>query len=115
MRTRASVTRWTTARTLLLPDLDEGWSAFVLEPERDAVAQLAARIQARVEEVPRHDVAERLQHRLLDARVFLLEIEDQPLDALPLQAEVAARRAAAADDRQLALLRVYSRASASST
>jgi hypothetical protein len=38
--------------------------------------------------------------------MLLLEIEDQPLDALALQAEVAARRTAAADDGQLALLRI---------
>ena len=38
--------------------------------------------------------------------MLALEIHQQPLDALPLQAEVAARRTAAADDRQLGFLRV---------
>src|SRR5687767_11496118 len=66
-RTRASVTRWTTARTSVL-DLNEiRLQALVLEAKRHAVAQLAARIEARVEQMARHDVAERLQHRLLDA------------------------------------------------
>src|SRR5689334_3500352 len=82
-RTRAPVTRWTTARTSVL-DLNQR-RAFVFEPQRDAVAQLAARVQARVEEVARHDVAERLEHRLLDAGMLALEVEDQALDALPLQ------------------------------
>src|SRR5258705_13619392 len=108
MRTRAWVTRWTPARTLL-PDLQEFGCGFVREPQCRAVAQLAARIEPHIEEVPRHDVAERLQHRLLDARMFLLEVENQPLDALPLEAEIAAGGTAAADDRQFALLRVHAR------
>ena len=65
-----------------------------------------AGIQAAVEQMARHDVAERFQHRLLDAGMLALEIHDQPLDALALQAEIAAGRTAAADDRQLAFLRV---------
>src|SRR5262245_59008373 len=83
-RTRASVTRWTTARTLL-PDLDERRGALVLAAQRDAVAKLTARIEACVQEVPRHDVAEGLQHRLLHARMFLFEVEDQALDPLTLK------------------------------
>src|SRR5688500_12242329 len=63
-RTRASVTRWTTARTSVA-DLNQGGRAFIFELQRDAVAKLAARIEAEIEEVPRHHVAERLQHRLL--------------------------------------------------
>jgi hypothetical protein len=53
-----------------------------------------------------HDVAERLEHRLLHAGMLLLQVENQALHALSLQAEVAARRTAAADNGQLALLRV---------
>src|ERR1043165_4363977 len=108
LRTRASVTRCTTARTLL-PDLQEGRRRFVRHAQRGAVAQLAAWIETRIEEMPRHDVAERLEHRLLDAGVLLLDIEDQALDALALQAEVTAGRAATADDRQLTLFRVEPR------
>src|SRR2546423_14658896 len=104
-RTRASVTRCTTARTLL-PDLKEVGCGFVRQPQRGAVAQLAARIEPRVEEEPGHHVAELLEHRLLDAGVFLLEIEDPPLHTLALKAQVTARGAAAADDWQLPLLRI---------
>ena len=38
--------------------------------------------------------------------MLALELHDQPLDALALQAEIAARRATAADNRQLVLARV---------
>ena len=44
-----------------------------------------------------------------------LELHDQPLDALALQAQVAAGRTAAADDRQLAFLGSTARASSSAT
>src|SRR5688572_27161522 len=105
-RTRAEVTRWTTARTSVA-DLNEvGCRAFVFELQRDGVAQLAARIQAGVEKMAGHDVAEGLQHRLLHAGMLALEVENQPLHALALQAEIAAGGATAADDGQLALLRV---------
>src|SRR4051794_21864238 len=108
--TRARVTRCTTARTSVL-DLDQGLrrAALFFEAQRDAVAQLAARVQPRVEQVPFLDVTERLEHRLLDAGVLALEVEDQALDALPLQAQIAARRTAAADDRQGAFLGVEPR------
>src|SRR5688572_3563815 len=79
------------------------------EAECRAVAEFATRIEARVEQMPRHHVAERLEHRLLDARVLDLEIHDQSLDALALQAEIAACRTAAADDRQLDFLAVQPR------
>ena len=65
--------------------------------------------------MPRHDVAERLQHRLLDAGMLALQVEDQPLDPLPLKAEIAAGRAAAADDRQARTASCTARASSSST
>src|SRR4029453_10440290 len=81
----------------------------VREPQRRTVAQLAARIETRVEQMARHEVAERLEHRLLHAGMLLFQIENQALHALALQAEVAARRTAAADDRQLALLSVEAR------
>src|SRR5687768_541663 len=72
-RTRAPVTRWTTARTLML-NLDQtADAAFVLETKGDGVAQFAARIQAQIEQVARHHVAERLEHRLLGARVLAFE------------------------------------------
>src|SRR5258705_6829777 len=103
MRRRAWVTRWTPARPLL-PDLQEVGCGFVGEPQCRAVAQLAARIEPHIEEVPRHDVAGGLQHRLLATGMFLLEVEDQPLDPGPLEAEIAARGKAAADDPQSALL-----------
>ena len=47
--------------------------------------------------------------------MLAFELHDQPLDALTLQAEIAARRTAAADDRQLALAACSARASASVT
>ena len=37
-------------------------------------------IEAPVEQVARHDVAERLEHRVLDGRMLELELHDQPLD-----------------------------------
>src|SRR5207253_11392460 len=64
---------------------------------------------ARIEQVSRRDVAERLQHRLLHARMLALELHEQPLGTLALEPEVAARRTAAADDRQLTGLRVRAR------
>src|ERR1043165_3467018 len=94
-----------TARTLL-PDLKKRGRGFLGEPERRAVAQFPTGVETCVEQVARHDVAERLQHRLLHPGVLLFEIENQPLHALSLQAEAAAGRAAATNDRQLALLRV---------
>jgi hypothetical protein len=51
--------------------------------------------------MPRGDIAERLQHRLLDAGVLAFELHQQPLRPLPLQPEVAAGRTAAPDNRQL--------------
>ena len=81
----------------------------LLTPERGAIAQFPARVETGVEQVARHDVGQRLEHGVLDAGVLDLEVGDQPLDALPLEAEVAAGRAAAADDRQLPLLRVQPR------
>ena len=67
------------------------------------VAQFRQRVQPPVEQVPAGDVAERAHHRVLDLRVLDLELRDEPLDALALQAQIAAGRTAAADDRQLAL------------
>src|SRR5690349_16199423 len=104
--TRALVTRCTTARTSGRADLNQVLMGLFFKPHRHAVAQLAARVQAGVEQVARHDIAQRLQHRLLDARVLDLEIHDQPLDALPLQAEVAAGGTTAPDDLEVPLLRV---------
>ena len=71
--------------------------------------KLRRRIQAGVEQMPRRDVAQRLEHRLLDARMLDLEIHQQPLDPLALKAEIAAGRTAAADDRQLRFLGVRPR------
>src|SRR5262245_60547066 len=51
-------------------------------------------------------MAERLDHRALDVGMFQLELGDEPLDPLALEAQVAARRTAAADHRQPALLRI---------
>src|SRR5207248_2342505 len=68
----------------------------------DTDAEIGGRVQPRVEQMARRDVGERLQHRLLDAGMLALELGEEPLGALPLQAEVAARRAATADNRQLA-------------
>src|SRR5688572_15802405 len=84
-RTRASDTRCTTARTSVL-DLDQaGGGPFIFETKGHGVSQLAAGIEPEIEQVPRHHVAERLEHRLLDAGMLAFEVEDQPLDALPLQ------------------------------
>src|SRR5262249_24562719 len=66
-------------------------------------------IESRVEQVARRDVAERLQHGVLDARMLALELHQETLGALALEAEIAARRTTAADDRQLALFRVRAR------
>src|SRR5690349_15549796 len=80
-RTQARDTRWTTARTSVL-DLNQRLAAaLVFEAQRHAVAELAARIEPLVEQVPRHHVAERLQHRLLHAGMLHLEVHDQPLDS----------------------------------
>src|SRR5216110_1280720 len=56
--------------------------------------------------MPRRYVAECLQHRLLHAGMFALQLHQQPLRALALQSEIAAGRAAAPDNRQLARFRV---------
>jgi hypothetical protein len=40
-------------------------------------------------------------HRALDVGMLDFELGDEALDALPLEAEIAASRTAAADDRQL--------------
>src|SRR6476469_4691060 len=90
--TRARITRCTTARTSVL-DLNQRLAgALVFEAQRDAVPQFAAGVQSLVEQVSRHDVRERLQHRLLDAGVFDLEIQEQALDSVPIEAEVPAGR-----------------------
>ena len=57
----------------------------------------------------RHDVTHRFQHRLLDTGMLEFQVENQPLDALPLQGEVPTRRAAAANDGQPLLLGVEPR------
>ena len=80
-------------------------SGLVFEAKRYAVAELAARIQPRIEQMPRHHITKRLEHRLLDAGVLLLEVEDQALDALALQEPMIGSSRAFA----------YCRASASST
>src|SRR3954454_19656189 len=54
-------------------------------------------------------VAKRAQHGVLDLGVLDLEFGDEALHALPLEAEVAARGAAAADDRQGRGFRVRAR------
>jgi hypothetical protein len=94
MVTDARETRCRTARTIV------GGSGGHRIPQR---------LQARVEQVARDDVAERGDHRRLDVGVFDLELGDESLDALALQAEVAAGRAAAADDGQARLLGVGAR------
>src|SRR5688572_9888084 len=96
-----------TARSML--NLNQVGRRFFFEPERSAVPKLAARVEPRVEEVARHDVAERLEHRLLDARMLAFEVENEPLHALPLQAQIAAGRTAAADDGQPDFLAVETR------
>src|SRR5207249_422721 len=67
------------------------------------------RLRLYAEEMTGNDVAERAEHRAFDVRMLDLELGDQALDALSLQAQVAARRAAAADDRQAALACVGAR------
>ena len=54
----------------------------------------------------RRDVLQRLDHRALDARMLALEIHQQALDTLALQAEVTAGGTAASDDGKSAFLRV---------
>src|SRR5207249_17457 len=71
--------------------------------------ELGRWIQPRIEQMPRLDVAERLEHRALDAGMLALELHQQPFRALTLQSEIAARGTAAADDRQVALSRVRTR------
>ena len=66
-------------------------------------------MESPVEQVAGVDVAEGAQHRVLDLGMLDLELGDEALDALALQAQVAASRAAAADDRQLRRLRVGAR------
>ena len=91
----------------------ESGRGFVLETGGHTVTQFPAWVEARVEQVSRHHVPECLEHRLLDAGMLDFEIHDEPLDALGAD-QVAACRAAAADDRQADLL-AYSRASSSPT
>ena len=83
--------------------------AFLVEPQRRAVAQLAARVEARVEQCRGMTLPSAFSIDCLTPGVLALEIDDQPLDALALQAEVAARRTAAADDRQPDFLAVQPR------
>ena len=71
-----------------------------------AGTQIGRRIEARVEQMSRGDIAERFEHGGLDAWMLELEIHQQLLDPLALQSQVAARRTAAADDRQLRFLGV---------
>ena len=82
-----------------------------LESEDDAARarNSARRVEPCVEQMARRHVGERLEHRLLHAGMLGFELHEQPLGALALQAQIAAGRAAAADDRQLALL-AYRRA-----
>src|SRR5687768_7497304 len=60
------------------------------------VAQLRQGIETSIEEVAAGHVAERADHRVLDLGMLDFEPGDEPLDALPLQAQVAAGRTAAA-------------------
>src|SRR4051812_37228332 len=101
--TEASDTRWTTAlmRVRLKPDTTEGsrlqsdlTGSVRLQPalsgsvrlQRDLTStvrlqpdpQLRRRIQPRIEQMSRRDVAEGLQHRLLHARMFALQLRQQP-------------------------------------
>ncbi len=62
--------------------------------------QVGWRVEAHVEQMSGSDVAKGLEHRLFDARMLTLQVHEETLDALPLQAEVSARRTAAADNRQ---------------
>ena len=105
------ITRWTTA--LIISRLRARGSASRLATRlvlavRDAIASTisADRVQPRVQQMPRRDIGQRLQHRILHAHVLALEVHQQLLDALALQAQIAARRATAADDRQLHRRRV---------
>src|SRR5262245_37754224 len=54
-------------------DLEELRSCLV-QANRNAVAELAAWIKARIEKVPRHDVGQRFQHRLLHAGMFAFQV-----------------------------------------
>src|SRR3989441_1140221 len=117
--TEAEETRWTTVRMRATAPLKRcptsGRSRATIGVVRGAPlrrgrgTQLPGRIQARVEQMPRRDVANRLEHRLLDARMLALQLHQHPFGALALQSQIAARRAAAADDRQLALFRIGAR------
>src|SRR6188474_1377048 len=101
--TRAEVTRCATALNKVPsrgPVEQQGDEAGL---RCDALGDLANRIQPSIQQVARHHVAERLDHRRLHVRMLALELDNQPLDALPLQAEIAAGRATAADDGELAL------------
>src|SRR5687767_11544777 len=71
---------------------------------RRLVPEFGQRIEAAIEQMTRPDIRQRLDHRVLDLGMLDLQLRDQPLDSLALQAEVAAGRAAAADDRQRSLL-----------
>ncbi len=75
-----------------------------LAPERRV-----GRVEPPVEQMARRDVGQRLEQRGLHARVLAFELHQHPLDALALQRQVAAGRAAAADDGQRRRLRVRAR------
>jgi len=53
------------------------------------VAEVGWRIQARIEQMSWRHVPQRLQHRLLHARMFALELHQQALRPLTLQAQIA--------------------------
>ena len=76
---------------------------------RPAPPQIGWRVQTPVKEMTRRDVGQRTDHRALDLGVLYLELGDQALHPLPLQAKIPARRATAPDDRQLALLGMRAR------
>jgi hypothetical protein len=71
----------------------------LVQANRDAVPQLAAWIEAPIEKVPRHDVAQCFQHRMLDTGMLAFQVENKPLYTLPLKAQIPACRAAATDYR----------------
>src|SRR5262249_16346032 len=83
-----------------------GWTLRVGKRFESAGSQVSRRVQPRIEEGARGDVSERLQHRVLHARMLHLEIHEQLLDSLPLQSQIAARGTATPDNRQLALFGV---------
>src|SRR5262249_44417868 len=75
-------------------------------PNVSVGAQLGGRGETGVAQMPRGAGGQRLEPRLPDPGMPALELHDQLLRALPLQAQVAARGTATADDRQLTFLRV---------